>query len=246
VFFTQELLALLKLIDTGKLPIDAQGSWAGAMGNLQFMPSNVAAYGVDADQDGQLDLWHSQADIFASGGRFLKRIGWHRGEKWGREVKIAQNFDFSLANLKNKKTVSEWRNLGVLRANGKRLPKSQLKASLILPMGYQGPAFLVYRNFRAILNWNRSILYALSVGHLADRLNNDRLLYAKPIKAPSLSRDDILFIQVKLNELGFKAGKPDGISGPKTRAAVREYQLLSDLPVDGYVGYELLQDLSAY
>ena len=242
-FFTQQLLALLKLIDEGKIPADAKGSWAGAMGNVQFMPTNVATYGIDADQDGEIGLWDNTQDIFASAANFLQKIGWHRGERWGREVSIPQNFDYQLATLKNKKTVNEWQALGVRTAQGQDLPSSTLNASLILPMGYNGPAFLAYRNFRAILRWNHSILYALSVGHLSDRLAGTSQLYAKPISEPSLSRADVMLIQTKLNKLGFDTGEPDGISGPKTRNATRQYQRANSLPIDGYVGYQLLQQI---
>lgn len=242
-FFTNELLALLKLIDQGKLPIDVKGSWAGAMGNLQFMPSNVAAYAIDADKNGQLNLWTSREDIFHSGSNFLKHIGWNKGERWGDEVKISADFDFSLANLDIKKPVQKWQDLGVSLANGKEFPNPLLTASLILPMSHKGPAFLVYKNFHAILRWNRSILYAISVGHLSDLLNEKHRLFAKPMIEPSLSRDDIQIIQIKLAQLGFDTGNPDGIVGPKTRGAVRNYQRVNKLAVDGYVGYQLLQIL---
>jgi len=244
-FFTEQLLALLKLIDDDKIPFDAQGSWAGAMGNVQFMPINVAAYGVDANGDGEIGLWDNRADIFASAANFLQKIGWRRGERWGREVIIPQNFDYQLANLSTKKTVNEWQTLGVRTATKEDLPNSTMAASLVLPMGYNGPAFLAYHNFRAILRWNHSILYALSVGHLSDRLAGTSRLFAKPITEPSLSRDDIKFIQTSLNQLGFDTGKPDGISGPKTRDAARHYQRANQLPIDGYVGYQLLQQLQA-
>lgn len=244
-FFTRELLILLKLIDQGKLPLNVEGSWAGAMGNLQFMPSNVAAYAIDADKNGVLNLWGGRQDIFHSGSNFLKNIGWRRGERWGDEVKVAADFKSSLANLKVKKTVQAWQNLGVVRADGKDFSASLLKrkASLILPMGHKGPAFLVYRNFRTILRWNRSILYALSVGHLSDRLQAKRTLFAQPIAEPSLNRDDIKLIQTVLKQLGFDAGGADGIPGAKTRAAVRNYQRANGLAIDGYVGYQLLQKL---
>ncbi len=245
-FFTKELLILLKLIDQGKLPSNAEGSWAGAMGNTQFMPSNVAEYGVDADKNGKLDLWGSKKDIFYSSSNFLKNIGWHKGERWGREVTIPDNFDFSLAALKVKKTIREWKSLGIRRADGKDLLSSLpplSKASLIVPMGYKGPAFLVYRNFHAILRWNRSILYALSVGYLSDRLDGQPVLIAKSIDEPSLSRDNVRYIQVTLNKLGFNSGKPDGILGLKTRNAAHDYQRTNNLATDGYVGYKLLQEL---
>jgi membrane-bound lytic murein transglycosylase B len=226
--------------------MDAKGSWAGAMGNVQFMPTNVAAYGIDADADGEIGLWDNNEDIFASAANFLQKIGWHRGERWGREVTLSQNFDYQLANLNTKKTVDEWQALGVRTAAERDLPSSSMKASLVLPMGYNGPAFLVYRNFRAILRWNHSILYALSVGHLSDRLVGTNALLAKPLTEPSLSRDDIQFIQTKLTLSGFDTGEPDGISGPKTRAATRAYQSINKLPIDGYVGYQLLQQLQQH
>ncbi len=242
-FFTEQLLTLLTLIDEHKIPPNAEGSWAGAMGNVQFMPTNVAAYGVDADQDGEIGLWDNTQDIFSSAANFLQKIGWKRGQRWGREVSIPENFDYQLATLSVKKTVNEWRVLGVKMANGKSLPSSTIQASLILPMGYKGPAFLAYPNFRAILRWNHSILYALSVGHLSDRLAGTNKLYAVAITEPSLSRENIMQIQAQLNQFGFDTGEPDGISGPKTRNATREYQRANQLPIDGYVGYQLFQQL---
>ena len=242
-FFTRELLVLLSLIDQGKIPHDAQGSWAGAMGGVQFMPSNVAAYGVDADGDGKIDLWHSKADIFASAANFLHALGWQRGYRWGREVKLPENFDYQLASLKHKKSLSDWQALGVMQADGSKLPMAEIPTALVLPMGYRGPAFLVYANFRVILKWNRSLLYALSVGHLSDRLAGAKGLLAQPIVEPSLSRDDIHHIQTQLNTLGFDAGEADGISGPKTRQAARDYQQSQQLPIDGYVGHQLLEQL---
>jgi membrane-bound lytic murein transglycosylase B len=242
-FFSAQLLALLSLIDEHKIPFNAKGSWAGAMGNVQFMPTNVAAYGIDANHDGEIGLWDNTQDIFASAANFLQHIGWKRGQRWGREVNISADFDYQLADLNVKKSVNEWRELGVEMANGTPLPNSKMLASLVLPMGYQGPAFLVYRNFRAIMRWNQSILYALSVGILSDQLIGADKLYAKSIYEPSLSRADVMIIQEQLNQLGFDTGEPDGISGPKTRHAARQYQRANDLPIDGYVGYQLLQRL---
>ena len=242
-FFTSELIALLKLIDNGKVPLEATGSWAGAMGAVQFMPSNVIAYGVDADNDGKIDLWNDQADILASASNFLERLGWNRGEKWGREVAISENFDYELVGLNTKKQLAEWQALGVRSANGSNLPKSSMAASLILPMGYKGPAFLVYQNFRSILGWNHSTLYALAVGHLADRLSGGGPLLATPIDEPLLKRDDIVAIQQTLSWLGYDVGEADGIVGPKTRAAAKVFQRDIGMIADGYVGYELFQRL---
>ena len=242
-FFTMELIELLKLIDKNKIPMDAKGSWAGAMGAVQFMPTSVQAYGVDANKDGKVDLWNDKEDIYASAANFLKKNGWVKGEKWGREASIPKNFDYKQTGLGIKKSVNDWAKLGVLRANGNRLPNSNMKASLIVPMGHLGPAFLVYRNFDVIMDWNHSLLYALSVGYLADRINGSGKLIAKPIDEPLLTRDNILTIQQTLNLLGYNTGVPDGMAGPKTRSATRKFQADIGLVADGYVGHELFQQL---
>ena len=242
-FFTRELIAVLKLMDKKTIPFDATGSWAGAMGAVQFMPTNVIAYGVDANNDGKVDLWNEKADIYASAANFLNKLGWKKGEKWGREALIPKNFDYQLTGLDNEKTVNEWAALGVRRGNNSNLPKSNFKASLIAPMGHRGPAFLVYRNFDAIMGWNRSILYALSVAYLSDRLNGNAKLSAKTIDEPLLSKEDIMQFQNTLNLLGYDTGTPDGMAGSKTRKATRQFQSDIGLTADGYVGYELFQQL---
>ncbi|MDA9102844.1 lytic murein transglycosylase [Candidatus Thioglobus sp.] len=242
-FFTRELIAVLKLMDKKTIPFDATGSWAGAMGAVQFMPTNVIAYGVDANNDGKVDLWNEKADIYASAANFLNKLGWKKSEKWGREALIPKNFDYQLTGLNNEKTVNEWSALGVRRGNNSNLPKSNFKASLIVPMGHRGPAFLVYRNFDAIMGWNRSILYALSVAYLSDRLNGNAKLSAKTIDEPLLSKEDIMQIQNTLNLLGYDTGTPDGMAGSKTRKATRQFQSDIGLTADGYVGYELFQQL---
>ena len=213
------------------------------MGAVQFMPSNVIAYGVDADNDGKIDLWNNQADILASAANFLERLGWNRGEKWGREVILLESFEYENVGLNAQKQLDEWQALGVRSANGSSLPKSRMAASLILPMGYKGPAFLVYQNFRSILGWNHSTLYALAVGHLADRLSGGGTLLAKPIDEPLLKRDDVVAIQQTLSLLGYDAGEADGIAGPKTRNAAKSFQRDIGMIADGYVGYELFQRL---
>ena len=242
-FFTRELIAVLQLMDKKTIPFDATGSWAGAMGAVQFMPTNVIAYGVDANNDGKVDLWNEKADIYASAANFLNKLGWKKGEKWGREALIPKNFNYQLTGLNNEKTVNEWAALGVRRGNNSNLPKSNFKASLIVPMGHKGPAFLVYRNFDAIMGWNRSILYALSVAYLSDRLNGNAKLSAKTIDEPLLSKEDIMQIQNTLNLLGYDTGTPDGMAGSKTRQATRKFQSDIGLTADGYVGYELFQQL---
>ena len=241
--FTRELIAALKLMDRKTIPIDATGSWAGAIGAVQFMPTNILAYGVDANNDGKVNLWTDKEDIYESAANFLKKNGWASREKWGREALIPKNFDYLLTGIKVEKTVNEWAALGVLRGNGSALPKSNFKASLIVPMGHKGPAFLVYRNFDVIMKWNRSTKYALSVAHLSDRLNGAGRLSAKPLDEPLLSREDIMQIQNTLNLLGYDTGIPDGKAGSITSEATRKFQSDIGLVADGYVGYELFQQL---
>jgi membrane-bound lytic murein transglycosylase B len=241
--FTRELIAALKLMDRKTIPIDATGSWAGAIGAVQFMPTNILAYGVDANNDGKVNLWTDKEDIYESAANFLKKNGWASREKWGREALIPKNFDYLLTGIKIEKTVNEWAALGVLRGNGSALPKSNFKASLIVPMGHKGPAFLVYRNFDVIMKWNRSTKYALSVAHLSDRLNGAGRLSAKPLDEPLLSREDIMQIQNTLNLLGYDTGIPDGKAGSITSEATRKFQSDIGLVADGYVGYELFQQL---
>ena len=242
-YFTRELIAVLKLMDKKTIPFDATGSWAGAMGAVQFMPTNVIAFGVDANNDGKIDLWNEKADIYASVANFLRKNGWKKGEKWGREALIPKNFDYQLTGLNNEKTVNEWAALGVRRGNNSNLPTSSFPASLIVPMGYKGPAFLVYRNFNVIMDYNPSIKYALSVAYLSDRINGNAKLSAKTIDEPLLKKEDIMQIQNTLNLLGYDVGIPDGMVGPKTRQATRKFQSDIGLTADGYVGYELFQQL---
>jgi membrane-bound lytic murein transglycosylase B len=245
-FFQGELLNFMRLVDKGYLDHDTKGSWAGAMGGVQFMPSNVLNYAVDSNGDGKIDLWNTQEDIFESAANFLKILGWKRGFKWGREVQLSSDFDFSISGLKTKKTLTEWSTLGVNSADGSALPQANITASVILPGGHRGPAFLIYDNFNVIMKWNRSILYAIAVGHLSDQFIGDKKLLTQKIIEKPLSKSDIMMIQSKLNNLGFDTGEPDGIAGPKTRSAARNYQIQNNLRADGYIGEELfnhLQDL---
>jgi len=207
------------------------------------MPTSFQAYGVDANKDGKIDLWNDNEDIYASAANYIKKNGWKEREKWGREALIPKNFDYRLTGLQTEKTVNEWASLGVLRGNGSRLPTSDFKSSLIVPMGHKGPAFLVYRNFDVIMKWNHSIHYALSVAYLSDQLKGGGKLTAKPIDEPSLSNDNVFTIQQTLNLLGYNTGVPDGKVGPKTRSATRQFQADIGLVADGYVGYELYQQL---
>jgi membrane-bound lytic murein transglycosylase B len=177
--FREELFYALRIIDEGHITPDSMtGSWAGAMGQAQFMPSTFVTYAVDADADGHRDIWSSKADVFASAANFLARSGWRGDQTWGREVRLPPQFDLALADdfeqpldiRDPRRRLTEWQALGVRRADGSDLPTRDLLASLILPDGPGGPAYVVYDNFRALIAWNPSFLFAATVGHLADRL----------------------------------------------------------------------------
>lgn len=244
-FFRSQLLDALRMVDGGHADLaDMTGSWAGAMGQLQFMPETFMRYAVDGDGDGRRDIWRSNPDAFASAANYLRSVGWRPRERWGREVRLPKGFDLSLADLEIEKPVAEWQKLGVRRADGRNLPRTRLTASIVLPGGAEGPVFMVYRNFRNIMVWNRSLLYALSVAYLSDRVIGLGQLRAKrPANERPLHRQEVEELQNLLVAHGFDPGKPDGIVGSRTRAAIRAYQLSANLPADGYPTAELLTDL---
>lgn len=243
-FFRQQLLAVLHLIDKGHFPADVKGSWAGAMGNHQFIPTTYRDFAVDFDGDGKADLWNSLPDIFASAANYLSRSGWQKDRTWGREVRIPENFDIAQTGLDTRKSLAEWNRLGVRQVNGWALPKVAIDdASVLLPAGYRGPAFLAYKNYRTIMVWNRSHLYALAVGHLSDRLIGKPALKAGLGSTKPLARADILDMQRRLNAAGFDAGAPDGRVGPMTRRAIKAYQSRQGLPPDGFPSRELIETL---
>jgi membrane-bound lytic murein transglycosylase B len=244
-YFTGELLEALRILEAGHMDRDGmRGSWAGAMGHTQFMPSTFTRYGVDASGTGRVDLWNDLADVFASSANYLSSIGWRSGERWGREVRMPMEFDWSLADGQKRRSVQAWATLGVRAADGSPLPDSEMEAELLLPAGHRGPAFLVYHNFERIMRWNTSTSYALAVGHLADRIAGMGSLHATPPRNERpLHRDEVKEIQKRLNGLGFNAGEPDGVVGRMTRAALREFQLNRGLPADGYPDLAMLEAL---
>lgn len=244
-FFRSQLLDALRMVDGGHADLaDLTGSWAGAMGQLQFMPETFMRYAVDGDGDGRRDIWRSYPDAFASAANYLNSVGWRPHERWGREVRLPNGFDLSLADLAIEKPIAEWQRLGVRRANGRNLPRAGMAASIVLPGGVDGPAFMVYQNFRNILVWNRSLLYALSVGYLSDRIIGLGQLRAKrPANERPLRHAEVEELQTLLVAHGFDPGQPDGIVGSRTRAAIRAYQLSANLPADGYPTARLLKNL---
>ena len=170
-FFRSELMHALRILDGGHISVDLMtGSWAGAMGQCQFMPSSFNRFAVDHDNDGRRDIWNSTEDVMASIANYLSESGWNNKYTWGREVRIPKNIDVSLFGLETRKFLQDWHNLGVRNTNGSRLPQMHLEASLLQPDGPGTPAYLVYDNFNVILKWNRSHSFALAVGHLADNL----------------------------------------------------------------------------
>ena len=168
-YFRQELLQALRILEDGHITPEAMmGSWAGAMGQSQFMPSSFVNYAVDHDGDGRRDIWGTQGDVFASAANYLAQAGWRAGETWGRQVTLPSGFDHALTGLEVKKTLAEWQALGLRRADGSDLPQADIGGSVVLPGGEGGPAYLVYNNYRTIMRWNRSFYFATSVGLLAD------------------------------------------------------------------------------
>jgi membrane-bound lytic murein transglycosylase B len=243
-FFRAELLTALKIIDDGHIAVDnMSGSWAGAMGQLQFLPSVFARYGIDGDNDGKIDIWNSLPDIFHSAANFLSQSGWRGDERWGREVLLPSNFDFSLTGTRTRKPLQEWNELGIIQMNGSPIPVANMQASVILPAGAGGPAFLTYANFRATMVYNPSTFYALTVGHLADRYTGGAAIQRMPENEQAMSVADVQALQELLNAAGFDSGEPDGRVGSRTRTAIRAYQQNKELPMDGYASLKLLEAL---
>ncbi len=244
-FFRTELLTALQILDAGHIDASAMtGSWAGAMGQCQFMPSTFSNYAVDGDGDGRIDIWNSLPDVLASAAHYLSESGWKGDERWGSEVVLPGNFDFALSGTGVRKTVTEWDALGIRRVDGAPLGQADMLASVIVPAGADGPAFLGYNNFRTTMVWNRSTFYAISVGHLADRFMGEGPIQHMPAdEERALARADVEEMQTLLNKLGVDAGEPDGVLGTRTREAVRDYQLRNRLQADGYPSYEMLDIL---
>ena len=235
-FFTHELIAALKILQRyGFKPAEMTGSWAGALGQVQFMPSNVLRYGQDGDGDGKVDLWHNMHDAFLSAGYFLKHLGWHPQQTWGREVRLPTGFDYALADGIQRRSLKAWARMGVRRANGAPLPRADIMADVYVPEGKNGPAFLLYPNFYVIKKWNRSYYYATAVGRLADRIAGLPPLHAKPPKViQPLPRARLKGIQQTLKDAGYPVGKVDGIFGGTSRAALRQWQQAHGMISDGY------------
>jgi membrane-bound lytic murein transglycosylase B len=249
--FRDEMFNAMTILDRGHISLaKMKGSWAGAMGQTQFMPSTFLKYAVDEDKNGHIDIWGSVPDALGSGAHYLQSLGWDGTRTWGREVELPDGFDVGLASLDTDakeamKPLSEWAALGVRRVGGGTLPAQDVQASLVLPSGSRGPAFLLYENYRTILKWNRSAFYAIAVGHLADRLTGAGELANSSKEGDPLKRDDVLAMQEGLVKLGFMSGKVDGVVGSGTRQAVRAFQKANGLKPDGYVDRGLIAAVRA-
>lgn len=246
-FAQAQLIAALQILQNGDIQPEAMlGSWAGAMGQTQFIPTTYNTHAVDFDGDGRRDIWKSSADALASTAHYLQSSGWKRGEPWGFEVQVPSSFDYWLADGSLRKSVAEWQQLGVSLPAGARAPAGteQLSAALLLPAGARGPAFLVLDNFRAILKYNNSSSYALAVSLLAERFDSSGFIRGSwPKDDLPLSRSERIELQQLLSARNYDAGTADGIIGANTRKAIRSAQQAQGWPADGYPTHKLLESL---
>lgn len=241
-FGRQQLVAALKILERGDIhPAGMTGSWAGAMGHTQFIPTTYQAYAVDFDGDGRRNIWTSIPDALGSTAAYLKKMGWQTGKTWGYEVRLANNFNYEYADEKTQRTLADWKRLGVARPNGRNFPRPSDKATLFMPSGANGPAFLLLKNFRVIKRYNNANAYALAVGHLGDRLRGgDTFSKSWPRDAKPLTKTERRSLQKLLKAKGHYGGSVDGKIGPMSRAAIRRYQNSIGLIPDGYASTAVL------
>ncbi len=242
--FQKELLSALKIVDRGDLnPNEMRGSWAGEIGQTQFLPSYYIKYGVDFDRDGKRDLIHSSADALASTANYLKQLGWKRGEPWIKEVVVPKSMPWGKSGIRQSYSLSYWGSLGIRDRRG-RIVHGNIKASLLLPMGKDGTAFLVFDNFKnTYLTWNNSLLYSLTAGYFATRLAGAPVMLKPRARINSLNSNQVKTLQKILASRGYDVGKIDGIIGEKTREAVQKVQAKLGMSADGYPTLRLLQRL---
>src|SRR4051812_32127551 len=241
--FRGHLFDALRLIERGDLRADEMiGSWAGELGQTQMMPSEYMAHAIDYDGDGKRNLIRSASDVIGSTGKYLVHLGWKRGEPWMQEVRVPQNLKWDQADLTIQHPRSQWAAWGVTRANGQPL-SGNLKASLVLPMGRFGPAFLAYDNFQAYLKWNQSLNYCITAAHLAARLNGAPPFGRGNAQVPEWSFQQMKELQQMLARRGFAVGEIDGKLGAATRAGVKAAQMKLGLPADSYPTQELVERL---
>jgi len=246
-FFEAELLDALRILQAGDTtPAQLTGSWAGAMGHTQFMPSSFQLYAVDFTKDGKRDIWgNDPCDALASTAAYLKHFGWTKGQPWGVEVTLPTGFDYLLADRKMLKTAAEWGEMGVVDTSGTVVPDHGL-ASILLPGGAEGAAFMIFSNFEVIERYNTADAYVIGVGHLADRIAGGApIQQGWPEQDRALTYDERIELQTRLTALGFDTVKIDAKIGPLTINAVREFQTANDLLADGYASPRLLDRIRA-
>ena len=241
--FKEELLLALQIVEADHIGVEEMASsWAGAMGHTQFMPSDFMNYAVDFDGDGRRDVWRSVPDSLASTANSLKTNGWETGKTWAYEVRLSAGFDCTLQGPDKARPIAEWVRLGVTRTHGRAFPPERLSDGgfLVLPAGMKGPAFLALKNFLVLKAYNFADLYAIYVGHLADRIGNNRGFETPWGEVGRFRRDEVLRLQHAMAAQGIEVGKLDGLIGAKVRASVGEYQRKLGMPVDCYPSRDLL------
>ena len=238
----RQLIAALKIAELEhRDPSTMTGSWAGAFGLTQFVPTTFLERAVDGDGDGIRDLWNSPADALASTANYLKLSGWHGDVGWGEEVQLPADFSYENSDPEIRKTISEWTAMGVRKINGEPLTGSDEQSAIFLPAGARGPAFLLRDNFYAILKYNFATSYALAVSELADRYKGSEGIVASwPRDEVMLNANQRVVLQQCLTVLGFDTGGTDGIFGRLTRQALREYQKSRGIPADGFPTAQML------
>jgi lytic murein transglycosylase len=244
--FRGHLFDALRLIEKGDLRADEMiGSWAGELGQTQMMPSEYMAHAVDYDGDGRRNLIKSVPDVIGSTGKYLVHLGWKRGEPWLQEVRVPANLPWKEADLSVQHPRSKWVAWGVTRADGKPLPSDDMPASVVLPVGRFGPAFLAYDNFQAYLKWNQSLNYSLTAAYYATRLDGAPPMYKGSGNIPRISFEETRELQEILQRRGYDVGRVDGVLGLKSRVAIRDMQIKFGLAADGWPTAELLGRLRA-
>ncbi len=241
-YFREEFLSTLDILQRGDVPADHLiGSWAGAFGPTQFMPTTFKRFAVDFDGDGHRDIVDSVPDLIASTANNLKQDGWVPGQTWGYEVVLPQNFDYMLADRSKQMTLKQWEALGIRRANNGAFPHPEDRAYLLIPAGARGPAFLMLQNFRVIMKYNPAEAYALAIGTLADRMRGaPPLVQSWPRDERVLTLDERTEMQQLLAQHGFNVGQPDGLLGPQTRIAIRNFQASVGQVPDGFASSAVL------
>src|ERR1700749_352384 len=246
-YFRDEFLSALEILHHGDLsPEQMRGSWAGAFGPTQFMPTAFKRYAVDADGDGRRNVVDDPADLIASTAHHLKKDGWQTGQSWGYEVVVPKDFNYMLADRAKAMTMAQGEHLGLLRANNQPFPHPNDKAYLLAPAGAEGPGFLMLQNFRVIMKYNPAEAYALAIGHFADRLRGGQpFVQPWPRQERELTRAERLELQQLLAQRGFYKGTPDGQFGGETRQALRNFQASIGAPADGFATAGVLEQLRA-